>query len=114
VAARAILLFALGAFLLPVIGKADGAPTLPSRKASVVIPLLKAFSPKAGDSRITQILGKEDLDAGNALNDRFYALDNGDNVRVRSDGDKVYSIFLQVEGTVGIQVIYALDKTWDH
>jgi hypothetical protein len=86
---------------------------LPSRKASIVIPLLKAFDPNEGFSRIKKILGKEDVDMGNAINDCAYRLDDGGSIQVRAYGDKVYSIFWQRPG-IGIQVIFAADKTWEH
>jgi hypothetical protein len=113
-ALRPILLIALAVFLFPSIARPDDTPSLPSRKASVVLPLLKAFTAKEGYTRIVQILGKEDMDTGNAINDCTYLLDDGSGIRVRANGDQVLSIFRQVPKIIDIQVIYALDKTWEH
>jgi hypothetical protein len=95
---------------------ADENPTLPSRKASVILPLLKAFHPKDGYSRIEQILGKEDVDVGNAIKDCFYRLDDGTSIRVRAQGDEVFSIMLENLRNLAqpVQVIDAKDKMWDH
>jgi hypothetical protein len=114
VAARAILLIVLVSFLLAATTCADDAPTLPSRKASVVIPLLKAFNPKEGFARIEKILGKEDMDVGNGIMDCSYGLDDGTGVRVRVDaaGVQVLSIWRFMWGPNRVQVIYAADKKW--
>jgi len=109
-----ISLIACATFLLVGLSRADDVPQLPSRKASVVIPLLKAFSPKEGYARIVKILGKEDVDMGNAIEDCTYGLDDGSSIRVRAAGDTVYSIFWQRPGIHGIQVIFAAAKTWEH
>jgi len=110
-----ILIVALASVLLfPMLAHATNATLLPSRKAAVVLPLLKQFSPKDGYARIVQILGKEDVDAGNAIHDCFYWLDDGTNIRVRAEGNEVLSIFHQRRGIDGTQVIFALDKTWEH
>jgi hypothetical protein len=63
-----------------------------------------------------QILGKENVDAGNAIADCFYSLNDGRSIRVRADGDQVLSIWLEnLKGTGRpVQVIYALNKTWDN
>ncbi|MCE0499206.1 MAG: hypothetical protein LV481_14800 [Methylacidiphilales bacterium] len=111
---RVIPLITLAAFLLVGMTRADDVSQLPSREASVVIPLLKAFSPKEGYARIVKILGKEDVDTGNGIKDCTYGLDDGTSVRVRAVGDKVYSIFWQRPGIFGSQVIFAADKTWEH
>jgi hypothetical protein len=62
---RAILLLAVATVLSVGIGHADEAATIPSRKASVVMPLLKQISPsdlpQNVQYKITQILGKPDL-----------------------------------------------------
>jgi hypothetical protein len=114
VAARAIVLTLLASFLLAGISRADDAPILPSRKASIVIPLLKAFNPKEGFTRIEKILGKEDVDVGNGIMDCSYGLDDGTSIRVRADPDgiQVLSIWREARKRDGVQVLYALSKAW--
>jgi hypothetical protein len=89
---RRILLIALAA-LLPAIVQADNEQ-LPSRKVSVVLPLLKQFSDKDGYGRITQVLGKEDWDCGNAYRECFFRLEKSPGIMVKAslDGKKVYFI----------------------
>jgi hypothetical protein len=113
-AARAIPSLTLAVFLLATFAHAGDVHTLPSREIDIVLPLLKAFSPKDGYARIVKILGKEDVDVGDAIKDCTYGLNDGSSIRVRSDGIKVYSIFWQRPGILGIQVIFAADKTWEH
>jgi hypothetical protein len=61
---RVILLVVLTAFLPLTLVCADDTPTLPSRKAKVVVPLLQQLSPKDSPQsildRIKKILGKAD------------------------------------------------------
>jgi hypothetical protein len=89
---RRILLVIL-AILSPAIAQADNE-RLPSRKATVVLPLLKQFSDKDGYGRITQVLGKEDWDCGNAYRECFFRLENSQGIMVKAslDGKKVYFI----------------------
>jgi hypothetical protein len=78
-AARAILLFAFGAFLLSSIVRADDGPKFPSREASVVMPLLKQISrsdsPESVLSKIRQILGKPCFGESGGPRNRFTSVD---------------------------------------
>jgi hypothetical protein len=51
------MLVAVAIFSSAVIGHADNAPSLPSQKASVVIPLLEKMKRGADPSKIAEILG---------------------------------------------------------
>ena len=83
---RAILLLAIIAALSVGIGHADDAMTLPSRKASVVMPLLRQISPndspQNAQDKITKILGKSDMELGSGprqgrfSDDAYYWLDD--------------------------------------
>ncbi len=109
-----ILLAAIFFFCLGSRAYSEDGPVLPSRQADVVLPLLRAFHPGDGYSHIEHILGKEDIDTGDAIKDCIYGLSDGSSIRVRSDGKKVFSIFWQRPGIHVIQVIFAADKTWQH
>jgi hypothetical protein len=115
--ARVLLLVTLIALLFATIACADDAPKLPSRKASFVLPLLKAFDAKEGFARIKTILGHEDIDVGNGIMDCTYGLDDRTTIRVQADPDgvQVLSISRQMSAKPGdTQVIYALSKAWEH
>jgi hypothetical protein len=105
-----ILISALAVtLLLAVFAHATDASSLPSRKASVVLPLLKQFSSKNGYAKILQILGKEDLDDGSAFLNCIFKLDDGTSIEVEAspNGKPVYYIHRRLnDGANGIQVIY--------
>jgi len=63
---RAILFAALVAFILAGSLEAEDVPKLPSRKASVVLPLLKQITSKNGEAEIKKILGNPDDEKGGA------------------------------------------------
>jgi hypothetical protein len=93
-ASRAVLLIVFAVFLISSVAYGDATQQLPSRKASVVFPLLKKFSSKEGYDRIIQILGKEDFDIGNAYRECVFRLDHSPIIMVKAslDGKKVYFI----------------------
>jgi len=93
-ASQAMTLLALVVLLFTGIARAKDASPLPSRKTAVVMPLLQHFSPRDGYERITQILGKEDLDVGNARRECFFRLEDSAGITVIAslDGQNVYSI----------------------
>jgi len=91
---RAIILVALAVFLFPAAASADNATTLPSRSAAVVLPLLSHFSSRDRYSRVTEILGREDFDIGNAYRECFFRLKDSPIIEVKAslDGNKIYFI----------------------
>jgi hypothetical protein len=104
VAARAILLLALGAFLLSTITRADNGPTLPSRKAAVVIPLLSHLAAKSDLEKdvlveLNRILGNYD----NASTSHRHSQVRQSSSYHFDDGDKVVAIFLDSQ----LVMIYA-------
>jgi len=100
-------MLALVAFLLPVMVCADDAAKLPSRKASVVLPLLQQFSPKDSPKsvldQIDKILDEADDDEGGGPRDRFhveryYGLDNKTQIIVGFVNDKFEGISVCLPG----------------
>jgi hypothetical protein len=91
---RAIILVALAAFMFQTATSADNATTIPSRNAAVVLPLLSHFSSKDGYIRVTEILGTEDFDIGNAYRECFFRLKDSPIIEVKAslDGNKIYFI----------------------
>jgi hypothetical protein len=101
-AARAILIGTLIVLLFPVAVRADDAPKLPSRKASVVLPLLifsPQDSPKSVLERIDKILGQTAFGesgggtGNNFWNASYYPLD-----------DKSYIIVGSRKGRLGVAI----------
>jgi len=89
------------------------SPSLPSRDAAVVVPLLKGYRSYWGPTALTKILGKpEAATLVKDYHDSLYNLDDGTIVHVRGSSTKVYSIFLESSGAAKIQVLYALNKKW--
>jgi hypothetical protein len=119
----AILLIALAVFGLPVPVCADNPPTLPSRKASVVIPLLNQISPKDSPesvfNQITKILGKSDGGfsggpTGNFWDDYPYQLDDKTVVDVgtRMSGQVLLRLSVTIQKPDGKpRVLYSFQKT---
>ena len=89
-----LILALAGILLLSVFAHAADASSLPSRKAAVVLPLLRQFSAKDNYARVTQILGKEDSDIGAAYRDCVFRLDDSTYIAVKAslDGKKVYFV----------------------
>ncbi len=91
---RTVPLIAFLLFIFLGIARSNGSPLLPSRNAEVVLPLLSHFSPKEGYGKITEILGKEDFDIGNAYRECFFRLKDSPIIEVKAslDGEKIYFI----------------------
>jgi hypothetical protein len=106
-ALRAFLLILLSAFLISSLGRATDTAALPSRKAAVVLPLLKQFSKREGYPKIEKILGKPDMDIGSGLFIYVFRLDDFTTVSVSSpDGKSVFSIRRAGRNITGTQVLF--------
>jgi hypothetical protein len=105
---RATLVAALAALLLTGFVHGDGPPILPSRKAIIVLPLLKRFSSKDTYSKIETILGKPDVDIGSGIYIYVFRLDDSTSVTVGTpDRISVFGIKRAGYGVSGTQVIFA-------
>lgn len=104
---RAVLLIALAAFLFTGFVRAGNAPKLPSRKATVVLPLLKQFSQKDTYPKIEEILGKPDMDIGSGIYIYVFRLDDSTSITVgTADRNSVFGISRTGHGVNGTQVIF--------
>jgi len=111
-AARAILLVAVAIFSFAVIAHPDDTSTLPSQKASVVVPLLEKI--KGGDSpgKIDDILGRGLIPSGPSGAGQTplrCVLDDGSIVDVQvwsipGHGDGIISISLKRPGKATEQI----------
>ena len=102
-----ILIFVLaGALLLPVLAHASDASSLPSRKAAVVLPLLKKISKEDTYSKIEKILGISDMDIGSGMYVYVFRLDDSTSVTVGTNHETVFYIYRAGYGVNGQQVIY--------
>jgi hypothetical protein len=103
-----MLLIALAAFLFPGLDRAEGTPTLPSRKAVVVLPLLERFSKGDDYSKIEKILGKPDMDIGSGIYIYVFRLNDSTSVTVGTPNrNLVYSIRRTGHGIDGTQIIFS-------
>jgi hypothetical protein len=104
---RTMVMLALIAFLLPSVVRADGT-SFPSRKASVVLPILAQFSskdnsPKQTYDKIIKILGEPDLGTGGGpesehWNDLYFELDDKTQIHVSFINDKLACITARIPG----------------
>ena len=110
---RCILIFALaGVVLCLVYAHAADVSSLPSRKADVVLPLLKQFSKEDTYSKIEKILGNPDMDIGSGIYVYVFRLDDSTSVMVgTSDHKSVFYIHRTGQGVDGEQVIYKKYKS---
>ena len=97
---RAMILVALIVFQFDGVARADDFPKLPSRKASVVLPLLAQVSPKDNSRKevlaaAVGILGNWEMGIGRGTKERFresyyFILDDGTQVAVTGIGQQYW------------------------
>jgi len=104
---RGILSIALFAFVFSGVVRADGEPTLPSRNAAVVLPLLRQFTKADPYSKIETILGKPDTEEGSGIYINGFRLDDSTIVTVgTTDRVGVMSIDRSGKGIKGHEVLF--------
>ncbi len=103
----------LALFLTQAVAMGPPGTILPSRRAEIVLPLLKKFTSHENLTWIDQVLGKPDIDMGSAVYVNYYTLSDHTAILVGVDMANGQVLYIRrAHGKQADELIYSVNAHW--